>query len=96
MFANSLSQGLVQHSCGKVFKKSTIPQVLVDHFLLSSNLCPRDGGAKHPQAQTYDFETGISATAGASRRSTERLLNRMPMPKLQAKMDYLKKSEPLQ
>ena len=26
----------------------------------------------------------------------ERLLNRMPMPKLQAKMDYLKKSEPLQ
>ena len=24
----------------------------------------------------------------------ERLLNRMPMPKLQAKMDYLKKSDP--
>ncbi len=68
--SGSLRQGLAQHSSGKVFKNATIPQVLVDHFLVSSNLCPRDGGAKHPQAQTYDFETGTSATAGASRRTT--------------------------
>lgn len=91
MFANSLSQGLVQHSCGKVFKKSTIPQVLVDHFLLSSNLCPRDGGAKHPQAQTYDFETGISATAGASRRSTGTPLEQDAHAKVASKDGLLEK-----